>query len=180
MVIQGNKKLYPVNQAAPEFLLPWLTHRDSLTQKLKNNTGCARLQVLKQQWEDIDWWDKNALIIQDDQVFRREIIMWANDEACWYARTTIPKQTYQAAPLLFDRLQTESLSELIFNEDRIKRNQLMYYAINEACVEYHWLPKNMLSNAPVLWGRLSTLMVNDTEPFYLVEILLPALLRVLR
>lgn len=180
MVIHGNKKLFPVNQVAPELLLPWLTHQDSLTEKLKTKAGCARLHVLKQQWVDADWWDKNALTIQDDQVLHREIIMWANDVACWYARTIIPQKTYQAAPALFDRLQTESLSELIFNEASIKRNQLMYYAMNEASVEYHWLPTDLLSHATVLWARLSTLMVNDAQPFFLLEILLPGLLRVSR
>ena len=178
MLIQINPdKLLPVKCELSSILLPWITYEDSLTERLHQKAGDARLEVLGQQWEAPNWWDKQVLHIKTEPVFHREILMWSGKEACWYARTILPKETYRAEPSFFDRLQNESMGELIFNESRIKRAYLMHYPICKQSIEYSWLSQAMHGNATVLWVRASAFVLQGKFPFYLLETLLPALER---
>lgn len=159
------------------YLLPWLNYRDFLTQKLRLEAGDARLQVIGQRWESPNWWDKYVLTLENEQVMHREILMWALDNCCWYARTIIPHTTYEINAIVFDRLQQESLGQIIFNGTAIKRNEMIIYAINAQSLEYYWLNESMHQEEAVLWVRRSTFMLNDRWPFYLIEIFLPGLKR---
>ncbi len=159
----------------PKKLLPWLHYVDFLTDKLKSEAGDARLEVLSQRWASANWWDKHALKVQDVQVMHREIVMWAFEKPCWYARSIIPISTYEADTALFDRLRKESLGHLIFNGSMIKRHGMVIYPINDQSIEYYWLTDSMRQEASELWVRLSEFMVHDRWPFFLLEILLPGL-----
>ena len=178
MLIKPEAELFlSIKCQLPLSLLPWVTYQYSLTDRLQERAGNTCLQVLAQRWVAPDWWDKYVLRIEDETVLHREILMWAGQEACWYARTIIPKATYQANTLLFSRLQTESLGTLIFNEPQIKRVYLMHYSISQQSIEYHWLNQLLHGSSKTLWVRLSAFTVNDDSPFFLIETLLPALER---
>lgn len=178
MLIQSEKKLvFPVNCELPSSLLVWVTHQDSLTELLQSKARDVRLALLGQRWESPNWWDQWFLQIQSETVLHREIVMWAGNEACWYARTIIPQEAYQSGAALFSRLQKESLGALIFNEPMIKRVYMRYYPISDQSAEYHWLDPSLHCGANVLWVRQSGLIVNDIFPFFLIETLLPALER---
>ena len=168
---------FPVKCQLPSSLLPWLTYQLSLTDRLQDIAGHTRLQVLRQQWVGASWWDRHVLQIESDDVLHREILMWSGLALCWYARTIIPKDTYQADSLLFSRLQNESLGALIFNESKIKRIYLQHYAINNQSIEYHWFDQSLHGASDQLWVRLSAFTINDDYPFFLIEALLPALER---
>ncbi|RUQ89716.1 chorismate--pyruvate lyase family protein [Legionella septentrionalis] len=159
----------------PAKLLPWLTHRQSLTEKLKAITSGVRLQVLMQQWGWRGWWDNYILHLNSGRVLHREIVMKVGEEACWYGRTILPEKTYQHNAALFKRLQNESLGQLIFGANNIERISLVYYPITPKVIEYHWLDAALHHGAPALWGRLAEFIVCDHFPFYLLEILLPGL-----
>ena len=163
----------------PTNIIPWLAYTHSLTEKLNALTGDTRLDVLHQSWDKPDSWDKKILSLDCDQVMHREIAMWSFDSVCWYARTILPISTYQSNRALFDRLKSESLGELIFKSQQIERISLNYYAISPESIEYTWLNTSLHEDAPVLWVRLSEFQVNHDTSFYLVEILLPGLLRYL-
>ena len=167
------------NQAPAASLLPWLVYEQSLTQKLEAITGDARLQVLNQDWELPDAWDQSILKLNNKQVLHRQIIMWAYDLPCWYARTIIPDTTWQSGTTLFERLKTESLGHLIFNGNEIQRVSLKHYLITPSSSEYHWLSESWHTGASELWVRLAEFVVYGKEPFFLIEILLPGLLRYL-
>ena len=160
-----------------DILIPWLVYEQSLTQKLKIAAGDARMEVLDQRWDVPDVWDKNVLNIENTNVMHREILMWAWDTPCWYARTIIPDTTWQDNITLFDRLKSEQLGQLIFNGTDIKRVSLTHYSILPSSIEYKWLHESMHQGAPTLWVRLSEFKVHDRDAFFLVEILLPGLLR---
>ena len=162
-------------------ILSWLTYKNSLTDRLNSHLKKpARLQRLCQHWTAPSWWDCHVLAIQKESVLHRDIIMWAEEKACWYARTILPISTYHAARSIFDRLENESLGQLIFNEPMIKRIDMLHYAVNKGSLEYFWLKKSLL-DVEVLedeyWLRLSSFVVKDAFPFFLVEILLPDLMR---
>ena len=171
-------KLLQVECELPPLLLPWLIYQHSLTEKLKAKAEHARLQVLGQCWEPPNYWDKEVLQIEcDEVVLHREILMWAGNDACWYARTIIPSVTYQADPALFNRLKTESLGELVFNQPKIKRIDLMHYPISKQSIEYYWLNQWIECDEQKRWVRLSTFALNGEFYFFLIEIMLPGILR---
>ncbi|ARG97425.1 chorismate--pyruvate lyase family protein [Legionella micdadei] len=163
----------------PDNLLPWLTHQASLTDKLQALSGDAELVVLKQYWTAPNWWDKHTLGISEKPILHREILMSSHQIPCWYARTIVPEHTYQASHRFFNRLTQESLGVIIFNEPRIKRVQLVNYQITSQCIEYHWLnPFLVLKKEEQFWARLSIFNTDVMFNFYLIEILLPGLMRV--
>lgn len=177
MLNKTKTDILPVVCELPAPLLYWLTYEHSLTEKLKERAGDASLQVLSQRWDAPNWWDRFALNLECESVLHREIKMSAWDVPCWYARTIIPNTTYYIGRDIFKRLETESLGELIFNQPRIKRFSMLHYPINAQSIEYHWLSPEIRGDASALWLRLSVLTVDNDHPFYLIETLLPGLLR---
>lgn len=167
----------PVQAKLPSALNLWINYQDSLTKLLQTKAGETRLQIVGQQWQSPDWWDQHVLHLTKELVLHREILMWTTEAPCWYARTIIPKTSYQEDDLFFNRLQKESLGELIFNESRIKRVRMMHYPVSPQSIEYHWVTKCVPCSVKTLWTRLSVFTLNDEFPFYLIEILLPALER---
>jgi chorismate lyase len=176
MLIKLNADTFPVECNIPASLVPWVTHADSLTERLNAKAGNTHLEVLNHQWEKPNWWDKNVLHL-DDSVLHREILMWAGEDVCWYARSIIPRATYEFDAPFFDRLEKESLSKLIFNEPKITRVFMKHYPISENSIEYHWLDPFVQHDAKELWVRKSEFSLNQTAPFFLIEIFLPAIER---
>jgi len=162
----------------PEKLAPWLEHQGSITDKLKALAGEARLQLLKHTWELTDPWDQITLHLEPKlSVLHREIIMWAHHEPCWFARTVLPKTTYQAEEALFCRLETTPLGELIHHHPHIQRTSINAYPILPNTMEHTYLIHALKPLDKTLWGRCSTFTLNNTHEFYLLEIFLPKLLR---
>lgn len=156
----------------------WLVHPDSITERLIEKAGEASLTVLMQGWEPVCAWDKKMLNDASNRVWRREIVMLAQGEACWYARTIVPESTYKSNQDFFEQLQTKSVGTLIFNSPTVQRMSLTSYVIDEEMHEYQWIPESVKPYpTQPLWVRLSYLMLHEQFPFYLVEILLPAAVR---
>lgn len=164
----------------PNELIPWLCHQNSLTDKLRTQTGDAQLEVLEQHWTLPSWWDKFTLGLSTEVVMHRNILMFSQQIPCWFARTIVPEHSYRENRHFFNRLTQESLGVIIFNEPKIKRTQLLNYSINENCIEYHWLLPLLMNKNEQLWIRLSVFTIADLSSFYLVEILLPGLMRILK
>ena len=158
-------------------LADWLNYPYSITNRLMDRAVDVQLSVLSQTWGPANWWDKQVLHLADDRVMHREIMMYAESEPCWYARTIIPSQTYEADARFFNRLESESLGSLIFNEPKIKRVEISPYPMNDQCIEYYWLSPWLSSIPTVVWGRLCEFRLNEQYPFYLIEIMLPGLQR---
>jgi len=159
----------------PQYLLSWLTYTGYMSERLRDKSGEAVLQVIQQTWEPTNTWDHQVLSLPDEQVLHRDIVTLAWEQPCWFARTIFPQTTYQTHLDLFHRLDHEPLGNLIFHTESIKRLNLCHYPITAESPEYAWLPKTIDTHQQVLWVRLSTFQVQDAELFYLVEILLPAL-----
>ncbi len=165
-----------ITQTQPnQVLLPWLTYTDYLMHRLKEISGQAQLHVLHQEWTKPNWWDRQVLQIDCNQVMHREILITSQEKYCWYARTIIPDTTYKADLSLFSRLKDEPLGNLIFKGSMIKRHSLLNYVINPHSIEYYWLTENMKATQSELWVRLSEFKLKITLPFYLIEILLPGI-----
>lgn len=167
-------RLYSLNCKPPQYLQSWLTYTKMLTKKLYSKSQDTSLNVLQNGIIQPTWWDKYTLGITDDVIFNREITISAHSIPCWYARTIIPINTFYNHKKLFSRLDTESLGDLIFGNNNIKRNQLKYYCIGEENIEYHWLANSIYNDSTNLWTRLSEFEILH-DNFYLLEIFLPEL-----
>ena len=160
-----------------ETLYDWLTHTQSLTQKLKQQSGDAVLQIRAEIWRQPDNWDMLHFRLPAEPVFCREIVMLAHDVPCWYAKSIFPSHTYTQHKALFARLEHETLGELIFNGDEIVRQSLQTVSIHPSSELYASLSATMQQHPPKLLARLSTFVVAHHACFYLLEVLLPGLLR---
>lgn len=159
---------------APDDLLPWLTHEDSsLTQKLKDQSGDTRLNLLQQSWSNPTWWDKQVLGLPDRLLFKRDILMYSRRHPCWYAKTIIPEHCYTADESFFSYLQRGVLTPLVFNEPKVQRKRLFHYAITPECLEFYWTCAFIDAEKSPLWLRFSIFEFIKRHEFYLVEIFLP-------
>ncbi|MBA2711051.1 MAG: chorismate lyase [Tatlockia sp.] len=177
-MIKPIDRLLHLNHSPPEAIKSWLFHNSSLTEKLKTESGEAKLQVLSQNWIRPNWWEKFTFEIAVESVIHRDILMFSQNLPCWFGRTIIPHDTFQANRFFFDRLSNESIGLIIFNEPKIKRDLLHAYSIDKGFLEYQWLPESLKNGNEQFWLRLSVFSLPDEHCFYLVEILLPGLMRV--
>ena len=159
----------------PQYLLSWLTCTTYMMEQLYAKSGNADLKVLHQNWEPTNDWDRQTLALSDELVLHRDIVVSAWEHPCWFARTILPRATYDSHLSLFERLNKEPLGNLIFRTEAVQRLRLEHYSIEAGSVEYDWLPKAIDTQQKLLWLRCSTFQVKDAELFYLVEILLPDL-----
>ena len=163
----------------PKSLLPWLNCESFLTAKLKAMTGDATLKLLDQSLTPTNDWERMLLGVDEDLVLRRNILMSSHDIPCWYARTVLPHSTYTANVSLFARLKHETLGHLIFFDNQITRTSITKYSILETCAEYSWLRPMICQSNDTLWMRRSKFHINQTWPFFLMEISLPGLLKLI-
>lgn len=156
----------------------WIYHESSMTDKLKKHSTHVTLDVMKHVWELTNSWDIQTLGLAFHQkVLHREILMWAENNPCWYARTILPQSTYEAKDAPFERLKTEALGDIIWTSPQFKRSNMKHYTITTDSPEYAWLTPLMHEQEKTLCVRLSTFMYDQQHPFYLTEILLPGLNR---
>ncbi len=171
----NSHSIFTINTQSPEQLTEWLNSHASLTDKLQQIKGDAQVELLSQHWTSTGWWDRALLQIQDTLVFQREIMMKSHGVAYWYARSIIPKKCYDLDPAFFGRLKNESIKNLIFNEEKVHRIQWISYPVDQQCLEYYWVKRNLSTVDGVLWVRLAEFSFQQKESFYLIEIMLPEL-----
>lgn len=155
-------------------LIPWLNHRDSLTDKLKAITGGVEITVIAQGWVTPNWWDACILKVTNELVLQREIFMRSGGRNYWYARTVIPQKCYALNPTFFKRLESESIRNLIFSKEVTRVNTLCY-PVDKNCLEFYWVKKYSADIEQHLWVRLAEFSYAGTHSFYLIELLLPEL-----
>ena len=93
----------------------------------------------------------------------------------WYARAVIPKSTYDLDTDFFNRLQHESIRNLIFDESRVSLIERVVYPINNQNDEFHWVERYFHTTNDTLWLRNAQFSFQGRGFFYLIEILFPIL-----
>jgi chorismate lyase len=171
----NKQPLFFVETPQSECFKAWAEHQHSLTDKLVQLKGSSQLEVLFQNWIKPNWWDTYFLQINDELIYQREIIMRHNHTEYWYARTVIPETCYEAAPEFFDRLNSESIKNLIFGESQVSCSNRICYPVDEQCLEFYWVKKYMSDTKGTLWCRLAEYQFQHKASFYLMELLLPEL-----
>lgn len=159
----------------PSTLGVWREQQSSLTDMLKSAKGNTQLEVISQNWIKPTWWDNYLLKVDGELVFQREILMKHDAVEYWFARTIIPQKCYNLDPHFFNRLEKESIRNLIFDTKEVQRINIINYPIDKQCVEFYWVKKQLVTIEGTLWVRLAEFSFQESESFYLVEILLPEL-----
>ncbi|MBN9230124.1 MAG: 4-hydroxybenzoate synthetase [Legionella sp. 40-6] len=165
--------IYALKATCSKPVLAWLNWQASLTDRLRELTGEAEVQLLKQQWLNTDFWARSMLSIKDTMVFQREILMKSQGISYWYARSIIPKSCYDLEADFFQRLNEESIRNLIFDEPKVERINSVNYVIDQQCVEYYWVKKYIPNLPTPLWVRLAEYSFLGRESLYLLEVMLP-------
>ena len=163
----------------PMVLIDWMLCQQAITDKLSRIAQHVRVEVLSHQWQPTNDWEHRLLRVTDSQLIRRDVVIKADGQPCWFARTMIPEQTYQQDPVFFDRLERTSLRTLVYHEPRVLRSLMHSYSFSQAVLEYHWLPQSFSEVADHLWGRLSMFHFDRQGYFYLFEVFLPRFIRAL-
>lgn len=171
--------LFVINAQCSEQLSEWLNNQAALTDRLQKIKGEVQLELISQQWLHLDWWDKYVLQIQDEYVFKRDIFMKSQGVPYWFARSIIPKKCFNLDPVYFDRLKNESIKNLIFGSNRVERINGTIYPIDHHCIEFYWVKKHISTIKGILWVRMTEFSFEKSESFYIAEIMLPELERVL-
>lgn len=153
----------------------WINYQSSLTDKLRKSKGDIQLDLLAQNWIKTDLWSQSLLGIQDKTIFQREILMKSHGVTYWYARGIIPQKCYELEPAFFERLKSESIRNLIFEDSRVQRVNSINYPVDNQCVEFYWVKKYVNAVQGILWVRIAEYSFQQKESFYLVEIMLPEL-----
>lgn len=170
--MKPSQLLYP-EQEVPEGLQSWLNCDSAITPQLKAMTGDARLDILNQIWLPSDWWMQQLLGLERGTVtFGRDIVMWSQDTACWFARTLIPQACYELQPEFFNQLRTKSMATLLYNESRVQKTNRLIYPIDRHCLEYYWLPDHLRPKQS-LWMRVTQYQFLERGYLYLNELFLP-------
>lgn len=169
------QNIVPIISEQPIPLSHWIHHQGPLTDKLQASVGTTALKVLSQQWQSASYWEKQVLLLKNQQVFQREILMTSQDKVYWYAKTIIPQSCYQLDTKFFQRLENESIRTLIFDTKEVHKANRIVYPIDDTCLEFYWLKHYLPESSGIFWVRFSELVFLNTSSFYLVEILLPEL-----
>lgn len=159
----------------PNYLIEWIECQKPLTNKLFDKTGNTKLNVLYHDWVKTDWWTKYFLSINDYQVLQRDIMMTSNTKLYWFARTIIPQTCYQMNPNFFNRLQYQSMKDLIYDNPEVQRINQFTFPITKNHLEYYWLKGYIDNLQQNYWLRLSQLQFCKQNCFYLMEIMFPTL-----
>lgn len=169
------RPIYRATAHNQDALKSWREHEGSLTDKLLAARGSVELALIGQHWVHPGWWERYFIQMNDDLLFLREIVMGSGGVSYWYARTVIGQSCYNLDPTFFNRLEHESIRNLIFGEERVQRVNLICYPIDEQCIEFSWVKQYLKPLHQPLWLRLAEYSFKNTGTFYLAELLFPEL-----
>lgn len=162
----------------PPKLRPWIAEKGSLTQRLRRYQQTAfSVEVLGHYWAKP--LQNEALKLQiglHEMAYQREVILRDGAEATIYARTIVPRQTYQQVGHYFRRLGNQALGDVLFRDPHVRRSRIEVAKIRP----YQWLyPLAMFEQEaliPTIWARRS-LFYFGQRPILVNELFLPAIER---
>ena len=168
--------LPPQQQTMPAALQGWLTDTGSLTRSLQAQADQGfSVKLLGESWV-LPLPDEARLlgIASDALVYQREVQLLNGADADVYARTVIPRATFDGLSEHFMNLGTKPLGELLFTDPSVRRGDIQVACIIAAQALYKLALQNEMALPTMLWGRRSPFYVAD-EILLVNEIFLPKL-----
>ena len=149
----------------------WLLETGLLTERLR---GCCgehfRLEVLHEPsigWESLAPTDSPAAI----NGFKREVVMWCNDEPCIYATTSVSESTASMHPWL-RTLGTEPLGKRLQSLADVTRSEFEFTCVQASGTGDHGMGSSSVTGE--LWARRSNFTIKSHE-LTVIEVFLPGL-----
>lgn len=152
-------------------MLSWLLEKGLLTERLRGLCGAHfRLEVLHEPsigWESLAPTDSPAEI----DGFKREVVMWCDDEPCIYAKTSVSDSTASMHPWL-RTLGSEPLGERLQSLADVTRTDFEFTCVQASGAEDRSLGRSFVSGD--LWARRSKFTIKSHE-LAVIEVFLPGL-----
>jgi len=165
----------PLVQSLPPSLRDWLTDSGSLTQQLTQACEQAfSVKLLRSGWER-PLADESLLLGQPlgQWMFSREVHLLDGDKAEVYARTMVPKRTYQAMQARFETLGNRSLGQMLFNDPSLRRGDIEVACLQPEDRLFKLATRHLDQLPEQLWARRSCFYLDD-KGMLVNEIFLPS------
>ena len=170
--------LPPQQQTMPAALQGWLTDTGSLTRSLQAQADQGfSVKLLGESWV-LPLPDEARLlgIASDALVYQREVQLLNGADADVYARTVIPRVTFDGLSEHFMNLGTKPLGELLFTDPSVRRGDIEVACIQGEEALFKLAMQGKLELPANLWGRRSPFYIAD-KILLVNEIFLPHLTR---
>jgi len=129
----------------------WLNDAKNLVTALSKAYGEIALTKLSQQFEAPTSFEKDLLSNNDTIV--RKITLSSSDETLVFARTAIPKNTYDYFTAELNNLGTKPIGDnLLFDKDRFSRDDFIIRKlpsdvfVTEAAINFNFFDNNQIEN----------------------------------
>lgn len=161
-MINGQAHWYPANKLKlPGELAAWLTDKNSLTLRLQQTSlQQFHVDLLQTGWQKP--LTEEALKLEQplaQRTYCREVILKDGEQARVFARTVVPRVSYQAlqAHLQIHHLGNRSLGEILFTDPAIKRGPLEVASLRSGNHLFELAKKHdiALDDNAVMWARRS-------------------------
>lgn len=151
----------------------WLTKPTILSQALKEHCQHLTVDVLSQQFSEVELSEK-ALQVAGTPFVRR--IFLRGDDVPWtYGRVVIAANTYQTYFPQFAHLGSQPLGEtLLYNNPDVTRGSFEYAVLMTDATLYQEIQASLPLSVSALWGRRSYFYLKQL-PLLVTEVFLPAI-----
>ena len=166
----------PQRRLMPTELIPWLTDSGSLTQRLQAH--CLNefsVQLLGTHWmRPLPDECLSLAIPMSEKAYQREVKLMDGNQANVYARTVIPRATFQAMKQRFNALGNKPLGDLLFTDPSVQRGPIEIACLKPGQWLYEMAVLDESHRPEALWGRRSHFYLSGKK-LLVNEIFLPNL-----
>jgi chorismate--pyruvate lyase len=138
----------------------WLTEEGSLTERLKEEFGNIKVDVMYE-----------GYISENKSEYLREVIIRSDDLPMIYAKTLLKKSDLEDAWSCLKSLGQQSLANILFKDPKIFRHSLSYQICKPSDALYLHLKSLSLVHEDVIWLRQSE-WEREGKMLLLVEVFL--------
>ena len=138
----------------------WLSEEGSLTERLKEEFGNVKVDVMHE-----------GYISEKKSEYMREVIIQSDDLPMIYARTLLKKSDLEDAWKCLKSLGQQSLANILFKDSKIFRRSLSYRICKSNDALYLHLKSLNLVHEEVIWSRQSE-WEREGKTLLLVEVFL--------
>ena len=138
----------------------WLSEEGSLTERLKEEFGNVKVDVMHE-----------GYISEKKSEYMREVIIQSDDLPMIYARTLLKKSDLEDAWKCLKSLGQQSLANILFKDSKIFRRSLSYRICKSNDALYLHLKSLNLVHEEIIWSRQSE-WEREGKTLLLVEVFL--------
>jgi len=163
----------------PEDLSPeqraWLLHQSSMTIKLKANCSHLSVNMIEHAWKlPLSSELKTLNWASDELAFIREAELKCQGKVWIYARTIVPKPTFEAHAEAFLGMGDTPLGEYLFAQPDLQRSRFEFAQI-QSCHKFYAAATQHLSTKPNAILARRSLFYLAEHPLLLTELFLPTI-----